>query len=318
MEDRNRLLGSAALAFGGAFALRTVEHAFRLSDTLGAPHLTGLVVAECLAILQFLVLILASFFAAQAFFSPSENGHRGLRDAAALLAAAYGFGLLSAAFTAGVDFTEPHSHAYRIAGVLDGVFAAALIIAALLAAIGFSQRDRTRRDHLLGWAGIAFMAANLIALTAGVLRSEGYTDQHGLGTLTAGLNLGTASLLAAAVAGAIAAFAFFDAAQAEGSAVYSAARRDLLLAAAAGAYAFFHLTGFVGEAIVAIANSDLGYSGSEAAPTWFAALAALLSCAAAVCVIAALQPAFARALQRLRLAGLPDVPGGGAAHRRAR
>lgn len=144
------------------------------------------------------------------------------------------------------------------------------------------------------------MAANLVGLTAGVLRSEGYTDQHGLGTLTAGLNLGTTSLLAAAVAGAIAAFAFFDAAQAGGSAKASVARRDLLLAAAAGAYAFFHVIGFAGEAIVAIAHSGLGYSEAEAAPTWFAALAALASCGAAVCVLAALQPALARPLQRLR------------------
>jgi hypothetical protein len=315
MDGRNRLLGWAALASGGAFALRVVEHAFRLSDVLSAPHPTGLVVAECLAILQFLVLILASFFAAQAFLSPSESGHRGLRDAAALLAAAYGFGLLSAAFAAGVNFSEFHSHAYRVAGVLDGVFAAALMIAALVAAIGFSQRDRTSRDYLLGWTGIAFMAANLVALTAGVLRSEGYTDQHGLGTLTAGLNLGTTSLLAAAVAGAIAAFAFFDAAQAESSAEDSVARRDLLLAAAAGTYAFFAVIFFASEALVAIANSSLGYSGAEVASTWFVVLAALASCATAVCVIAALQPAFARAVQRLRLAGLSDAPGDQAIHR---
>lgn len=306
MEDRNRLLGWAALAFGGTFVLHTVEHAFQLSDVLNTPHLTGLVVAECLTILQFLVVILAAFFAAQAFFWPSDsgNGHRGLRDAAALLAAAYGFGLLSAAFMVGVDFSEPHSHAYRIAGVLDGVFVAALTIAALLTAIGFSQRDRARRDYLLGWTGIAFMAANLVALTAGVLRSAGYTYQHGLGTLTAGLNLETAGLVAAAVAGAIAAFAFFDAARAGGSAKDSVARRDLLLAAAAGAYAFFAVVLFAGEAIVAIANAGLGYSGADAAPTWFAALAALVSCAAAVRVTAALQPALARALSRpVRCAG---------------
>lgn len=309
MGDRDRLLGSAALAFGGAFAFHAVEHAFRLSDALDDPHPTGFVVAECLAILQFLVLSLASFFAAQAFFSSPEKRARGLRDAAALAAAAYGFGLLSAAFAAGVNFSEPHSHAYRVAGVFDGVFVAALMIAALLAAIGFSQRERARRDYFLGWTGIAFMGGSLAGLVAGVLRSEGYTDQNGLGTMTAGLNLGTASLLAAAIAGAIAAFAFFDAAQAEGSAKDSVARRDLLLAGAAGAYALFHFIGFVSEAIVAIANSGLGYSGAEAAPTWFAALAALASCAAGLCVIAALQPAFARALQRLRMAGVPDAPG---------
>jgi hypothetical protein len=309
MEDRNRLLGSAALAFGGAFALHAVEHAFRLSDVLSDPHPTGLVVAECLAILQFLVLCLASFFAMQAFFSPPENRHRGLRDAAALLAAAYGFGLLSAAFAAGVNFSEPHSHAYRVAGVLDGVFVAALMIAALLAAIGFSQRERAKRDYFLGWTGIAFMAANLIGLVAGLLRSEGYTDHRGLGTLTFGLNLGTTSLLAAAVAGAIAAFAFFDAAQVGGSAKDSVARRDLLLAPAAGAYAFLAVIFFASEAIVALANSGLGYSGAEVASTWFAALAALASCGAAVCVVAALQPALTRALQRLRLAGLSGAPG---------
>ncbi len=308
MGDRDRLLGSAALAFGGAFALHAVERAFRLFDVLSDPHPTGLVVAECLAILQFLVLSLASVFAAQAFFSSPEKRAQGLRDAAALAAAAYGFGLLSAAFAAGVDFSEPHSHAYRTAGVLDGVFVAALAIAALLAAIGFSQRERARRDYFLGWTGIAFMAANLVGLAAGLLRSEGYTTQHGLGTLTFGLDLGTAGLLAAAVAGAIAAFAFFDAAQAEGSTKDSVARRDLLLAAGAAAYAFLAVIFFVSEAIVAIANSDLGYSGAEAAPTWFAALAALASCAAGVCVIAALQPAFARTLQRLRTAGLSDAP----------
>lgn len=308
MEDRNRLLGWAALAFAGAFALHAVERALRLSSLLGAPHPTGLVVAECLAILQFLVLCLASFFAAQAFFSPPENSHRGLRDAAALLAAAYGFGLLSSGFTVGVNFSEPNSDAYRIAGVLDGVFLAGLMIAALLAAIGFAQRDRARRDYFLGWTGIAFMAANLVALIAGLLRSEGYTDQHGLGTLTFGLDLGTTGLLAAAVAGAIAAFAFFDAARAEGSATDSVARRDLLLTAAAGAYAFFAVTLFASEAIVAIANSGLGYSSTEITSNWLAVLATLVSCAGAICVIAALQPSFARALKRLRSSPL-SVPG---------
>jgi hypothetical protein len=304
MADRNRLLGSAALAFGGAFALRVVESAFRLADILGAPHLAGLVVAECLTILQFAVLCLASFFAAQTLFSPPEKVRRGLRDAAALFAAAYGFGILSAAFSASVYFSEPHSHAYRVAGVLNGVFVAALMTAALLAAIAFSQRERVRRDYFLGWTGIAFMAANLIALAVGLLRSEGYTDQHGLGTLTFGLNLGTTGLVAAAVAGAIAASAFFDAAQAKGSEQDSAARRDLLLAAAAGAYAFFAVILFLSETIVAIADSGFGYSGTEVASTWFAVLAALTSCGAVVGAIAALQPAFARALHRLRSAGL--------------
>ncbi len=307
MGDRHRLLGSAALAFGGAFALRAVEHALRLSDVLNHPHLTGLVVAEGLAILQCLVLSLASFFAAQAFASSPEGRAQGLRDAAALAAAAYGFGLLSAALAAGVDFSEPHTHSYRVAGVLDGVFAAGLMIAAVLAAIGFSQRERVRRDYFLGWTGIAFLAANLVGLIAGLLRSEGYTDQSGLGTMTAGLNLGTVSLMAAAIAGALAAFAFFDAAQ--GSANDSVARRDVLLAGAAGAYVLFHFIGFASEAIVAIAKSDLGYSAADTASTWFAALAALASCAAGVCVIAALQPAFARAIQRLRTAGLSDAPG---------
>jgi len=300
MDDRNRLLGWAALATGGAFALHAAERALRLSDFLGTPHPTGLVVAECLAIAQFLVLCLASFFAAQAFFSPPDSRHRGLRDAAALLAAGYGFGLLSAAFTASVYFSEPYSHAYRIAAVLIGVFATVLMIAALLAAVGFSRRDRARRDYLLGWTGITFMAANLVALTAGVLRSEGYTDQNGLGTLTAGLNLGTVGLLAAAVAGAIAAFAFFDAAIAGGPEKKSVARRDLLLTAAAGAYAFFAVILFASEAIIAIADSGLGYSDSEVTSAWVAVLATLVSCGAVVSVTAALQPAFARALQRLR------------------
>jgi hypothetical protein len=115
--------------------------------------------------------------------------------------------------------------------------------------------------------------------------------------------------VAAAVAGAIAAFAFFDAAQAGGSAEDSVARRDLLLASAAGAYVFLAVILFASDAIVAIASSDLGYSGAQVASTWFAALAAVVSCAAGVCVIAALQPAFARALQRLRVAGLSDAPG---------
>ncbi|HWI96052.1 MAG TPA: 7TM diverse intracellular signaling domain-containing protein [Solirubrobacterales bacterium] len=308
MEDRNRLLGSTAFAFGGAFVLHTVEHAFKLSDILGTPRPTGIVVAECLTILQFLVLILASFFAAQAFFSPPESRPRGLRDAAALLAAAYGFGLLSVAFTIGVDFSEPHSHAYRIAGVLDGVFLATLIITALLAAIGFFQRDRARRDYLLGWTGIAFMAANLVALTAGVLRSEGYTDENGFGTLTAGLNLETIGLLAAVVAGAIAALAFFGAARSGGSRKEFVARRDLLLTAAAGAYAFFAVVLFMGEAIVAIADSGLGYSDAEVTSAWVAVLARLVSCGAVVCVIAALQPAFARALQRLRAEAVEMAP----------
>lgn len=303
MKDRDRLLASAALVFSGAFALRAVESSFRLADILGTPHLAGVVVAECLSILQFLVLSLASFFAAQAFFSRSENRGRGLRDAAGLLATAYGFGLLSVAFTAGVDFSESHSSAYRVAAVLEGVFLLALMTTALLAAFGFSQRERARRDYLLGCSGIAFGLANLVALAGGVLRSEGYTGLHGLSTLTFGLNLGTTALVAAAVAGAIAAFAFFDA-WARASASDSSARRDLLLTAAAGAYAFFAVIFFVSEAIVAIADSGLGYSGAGVTSSWIAVLASLASCAAVAGVMAALQPGFARALQRLRSAGL--------------
>jgi hypothetical protein len=296
VRARDRLLRSAALAFGGAFALRVIEHALGISNVLNASDPTGLVVAECLSILQFLVACLSALFAAQAFSSPPESRRRGLRDAAALLAAAYGFGVISAAFAAGVHFSEYSSHAYRTAEVLNGVFVAVLMAAALLAAIGFSQLDRARREQLLAWTGIAFMAANLIGLTAGVLRSESYTDQNGFGTLTAGLNLGTTGLVAIAIAGAIAAFAFFDVTRAEDS----VARRDLLLAAAAGAYIFFAVINFVSEAIIAIANAGLGYSGTEVASSWFVALSTLVSCAAAICVIAALQPAFARALQRLR------------------
>jgi|GEM_PF-6805845 len=311
MGDRNRLFGSAALVFGCAFALRAVESSFGLADILGAPHITGVVIAECLTILQFLVLCLASFFAAQAFLSPPPgNRQRGLRDAAALVAAAYGFGLLSAGFTAGASFSEPYSHAYRIAAVLNGVFLVALATAAVLAAVGFSQRERVRRDYLLGWTGIAFMAANLVALMVGVFQSEGYTGQHGLGALTFGLNLETTALVAAAIAGAIAAFAFFDAVQARGSASDSVARRDLLLTAAVGAYAFFAVILFAGEAIVAIADSGLGYSGAGVTSSWVAVLAALTSCAAVAGVMAALQPAFARMLQRLRSAGLSEAAPG--------
>lgn len=128
-----------------------MDRALRLSDLLSVPHPTGLVVAECLAILQFLVLCLASFFAAQALFSLPENRHRGLRDGAALFVAACGFGLLSAAFTAGVYFSDPNSQAYRIAGILEGVFLAGLMIAALLAAVGLPSVDV--QSAITSWAG---------------------------------------------------------------------------------------------------------------------------------------------------------------------
>jgi hypothetical protein len=300
MDSRNRLLGSAALALGAAFALRAVEHACRIADILNGPHPGGEVVSEFLAILQFLGLLAATFFAAQAFFFPSEKGHKGLRDAAMLAAAGYGFGLLSAAFTIQVVFSEANSNAYRSATVLDGVFVAALLGAALVAAAALSQPERAERDLRLGWAGIAFMAANLVALAAGTVRSQTYTDEHGLGTLTVGLNLGSAAFVAIAVAGVIAAFAFFDAAQAEGSGAVSVARRDLLLAAAAGAYGIFASISLASDAIVAFANAGLGTSAIASAPTWFAAVAALASLGAAVSLVAALQPPFLRALQRLR------------------
>jgi hypothetical protein len=300
MDSRNRLFGFAALAFGAAFAIHVVERAFRVATIVDGPHLAGTVVAESLAIVQFLVLLLASFFAAQAFFFPPQKGHRGLRDAALLATAAYGFGVLSAAFTIQVEFSEANPQAYRISAALDAAFLAVLLISALVAASGLSQPERHKRDYRLGCAGIAFMVANLLALAAGVVLSQTYTDEHGLGTLTAGLNLGTASFVGAVAAGALAAVAFFDATQAEGSSGFSMARRDLLLAAAVGVYGIFTLIGFASDAIIAIAKSGLGDSGIEAAPTWLAALAALASSGAAVCLVAGLQPPFLRALQRLR------------------
>jgi hypothetical protein len=300
MDSRSRLLGIAALAFGGGFAFHAVEYAVRVANVLDGPHPGAAIVADSLAIVQYLVLLLASFFAAQAFFFPPEEGRRGLRDAALLATAGYGFGVLAAAFSVQVDLSGAPPHVYVSAAVLDGAFAAVLLLAALLAASALSQPERHERDRRLGWSGLAFMAANLVALTAGVVRSQAYTDDLGLGTLTVGLNLGTASFVAAAAAGAIASFAFFDAARAEGAATLSIARRDLLLAAAAGVYGIFAAIGLASATIVAIANAGLDFSAKDAAPTWLAAVATLGALGAAICLMAALQPAFARALQRLR------------------
>ena len=310
MNSRNRLLGTAALAFGASFGLHAIEQAIRVADVLEHPHTTSLLVAESLEVLQVLVLILASFFAAQTFFFGSEDGERGLLDVAVLLVAAWGFGLLAAGFRVGEVLSQSQLHAYRDAAVLDGLAAAALVIAALLAAGGLRRRQRFKRDLLLGWAAVAFAGSNLISLVAGVLRSETYTDQHGLGTLTAGLNLATAGFGVAVAAAAIAACAFFDAAFTEESAGVAVARRDLLLAAAAGIYALFHFIGFAARAIVAIANAGLGFSTLQSASVWFGIPASLASAGAAVCVTAALQPPFRRALGRLGsiLRGTGEAP----------
>ena len=299
MASRNRLLGFAALALGGKFALDAIGQAFQVATVLDDTYPGGIVAAESLDVLQFLVLLLASFFAAQAFLFPPEKGNGGLRGAALLAGAGYGFGLLSDAFTIQGAFSEPHSHAFRSAAVLGAALSATVLAAALAAAGGFSQTERHNRDRRLGWAGIAFMAANLLALAEGVVRSEYLSGQGDLGTLTAGLNLGHASFAIAATAGAIAAFAFFDAARGDGPAGDSLARRDLLLAAAAGVYGIFALLDFASEAIVAIANSDLGLPTAVVAPTWFAAIAALGASGAALCAMAALQPPFLQALPRL-------------------
>jgi hypothetical protein len=294
MDSRNRLLGFAALAFGAAFAVEAIEHAVRLSDILGVPHPGELVVAECLAIAELLLVVLGAGIVAQSLLRSEVR--RGLRDGALVVAAAYGFRVLSHLFTLKLAFSEANSSHYRAHVVLYLGLSILLLVAALVAALGLSRSSRPESHRYLGWAGIAYMAANLLGLAAGVIESEGYLGGGAVGALTAGLNLSTTAYLAAAVAGAVAAFAFFDAARGDGDAG-AIGRRDLVLAASAGALVLFHLVDGIGESVVAAANSSLGL---PTLPSWLAAFAAFVESTAAVCIVAALQPSFAAALQRLR------------------
>lgn len=299
MDSRNRLFGFAALLFGGAFALEAIMYAVRVASAVQLSDFEDLVVAESLAIVHSLVLALAAVFAAHAFFK-SESAHKGLRDAASLAGAGYGFGLLSTGFWVKFSFAESQSHLLQTVSVLECAFSAVFLVAALAVAAAFSQADRGRRENCLGWASIAFMVGSLLLLAAGVVRSVGYSSEFGLDTLTAGSNLGTTSYVASVAAGAIAAAAFFSATDADAPTESSIARRDLLLATAVGLYGIFALIGVASEGLIAIAYSNLSFPSDEVDSSLLTAGAELVTLGAVVCLLAGLQPPVRRALQRLR------------------
>jgi hypothetical protein len=278
-----------------------IGHAFRVVEILGNDALPrGFTIGECLGVLTLLVLFLAAVFAAQAVLYRPRPGHADLKDAARLAAAAYACGILSSAYLTEVAFADPLPGSYRMQVILSGAFYAALLVAAIIAAVGFSGRsERFTRDRCLGWAGIAFAVGNLFALASGIFGIEFYSDLGEGGALTTGINLQTASFAAAAAAGAIAAFAFLEASNSGGSSEDRLARRDLLLAVAAGVLVVFYLLNGFGEAIVAIAGSGIGSSATTIASHWIDALGALVSAGAAICAAAAFQPAVRRAILRL-------------------
>lgn len=299
MDPRNRLFGFAALLFGGAFALEAIMYAVRVGDAAELFESGELVVAESLAIVQSLVLALAAVFAAHAFFK-SGSPRRGLRDAASLAGAGYGFGLLSTGFWVKFSFAESQSHLLHTATALECAFTAVFLVAALAVAAAFSQIDRGKRENCLGWAGIAFMAGSLLLLAAGVVRSVGYSSELGLGTLAAGSNLGATSFVASVAAGAIAAVAFFSATDADAPTEGSIARRDLLLATAVGLYGIFASIGVASEGLIALAYSNLSFPSDEVDSSLLAAGSELAVLGAVVCLLAGLQPPVRRALHRPR------------------
>lgn len=271
--------------------------AVRLAGAAGESLPAEYIVADSLGIVQSLVLFLAAVFAAQAFLSSEKSG--GLRDAAALAAAGYGFGLLSYVLRTKAAFAEPPSPGLRASLVLECASLAILIGAALIAATAFSRDDRRERGHRLGWAGVAFAGSSLLWLVSSLLESEVYSGEGAL-ALTVGLDLESASIVAAIGAGTLAAAAFFSAGAADAPPERSIAARDLLLAAAAGVYGIFALGGFAGQAIAAIAYPNLDLATDWIVAIWLSALAEVPTVAAVVCLAAALQPPFLRALQRLR------------------
>jgi hypothetical protein len=295
--SRGGLLGAAALGFAAAFAAEAIGAGFGISRTLSLDLPSGFAIAECLGALGLLILLLAAIFAAQAFLFPATPGRTDLRDAAALAAAGYALDILSAGFLAAVNISVALPSANRAESIFDGLLSAGLLLAAALVAVAFSRHgaERPTRDRWLGWAAVAFVVAHLFGLVSGIFGVEVYSDQDGVGLLTAGLDLQAAGSAVAVAAGTIAAFAFFEA---SGGGAPDG-RRDLLLAVAAGVFAIFQLFAGIGIAIVAVASPGIGSSGSTVAHHWFDAGGPLILCAAAIAIAAALQPSLRRAIQSL-------------------
>jgi hypothetical protein len=299
LDRKHQLLGIAALVFGGGFAVGAIGHGVRVAAFHSERGHGALTISEALLALEQLVLLAAAAFAAQGFLFSAGSRRVALRDAAAIAAAAYGFGLLGHGFVVQHAFSDQASGAYRAATVLNLAFVAGLLAAALAAAVAFSGRERPRRDHWLAWTGVVLIAANLLSLAGGALTLEAIGGEEPLAVVGLGLGLQNAGFAAAIAAAAIAAGAFFDASRRGGSALVSLARRDLLLAAAAAALLLCYMLSGCGAAIAAVASANAGGRTSLTIATWIETLQALVAAAAAVCVAAAFQPALRRLLQRL-------------------
>ncbi len=155
MVSRDRYLGFAALAVGADFFLGVAEHVVRLANLLGELHRGEFVVAECLEILQFAVLVLAAASAAWHFLG-DEKGRQGLRDAALLGAAAYGFAVVAGAFQVAVYGSEPNIGAFRTASVLDcALFAVLVTFSGAIVAIGDGDLGTSAAASAPAWIRLA-------------------------------------------------------------------------------------------------------------------------------------------------------------------
>lgn len=285
--DRLLVVGTAALLAVGALGVIAALLALLVAGDEYFP--SGARIARGFGLVAAAVWVAAFGSAARAFYARSTVRQTRLGTTALVAAVAAGAGLVAAIITMGVEA----AHHFGTARVASDVFTVgmALEVPALLIArqafIGGSRRSATReaRDRQLGRATMIFVIAYASGLIARVLGVISYTNAGTLGGYTAGLVMGAVAQAVFTVAVAIAAFAFFEAkdANAQGESV-ELARRDMFLAASAGVMGVGYLIAAIGGMVGSAAEAGAGVAGKAVAAGWIDAFASIAGIGAVGCV----------------------------------
>jgi hypothetical protein len=274
--SRDSLVGSAALVFAASVLLSMIGNILLLVDVLQNHALALWSVGRGFALLSSVVTIAAFAVVSFAFLASREKRQRRLARGALVLAVAF-----TATSTADIVFavvggsqgffakTEVASYAAYALGYLT------LALAALIATVAFFKNASgaggalSKREGLLGWAGVCLAAAFALLMTSDILdviylSGAGATAEY---TARSG---GDAVAIAAALVGVAA--LFVSRRRQEQAQPGWLAQRESILGVTLAVFAVAFLVTGIGGAVGSAADHANGFDRKEVTADWLSAI----------------------------------------------
>jgi hypothetical protein len=226
-------------------------------------------------------LSVGAYVAACAGFLRATSGR--LLGLAGALFAASGAAQLADHLIRSVEYTR-HATVGTVAAaeIVGAASAVAFVCAGVIAAVAFlSSREGSRRDPVLGRAGVSLVAYFCLTFVSLLLYAIAYSDVHAPGGFASGLAMQAAGAAVGAIGAVLAAIAFLRSGP-DGER-RRLATRDGLLALAATIVGLGYFVTAIGAMVYAGSVSSVETDSKEQAANWLGGVSYLVLLAAAIC-----------------------------------